>query len=350
MRVLVYTDLQATEGAELCRGQSNVPLQRYRTAKFFIEAEKIARAHSVDAIWDLGDTLDNRSEIPVPTIQVTEAGLRWLMQGKPSTLCYKLIGNHEQQQKALGVHTGALFNPFFCVVPGCAVFDWGKIEKDGPLIIAVAFPYDTKATEEWLRNAIVRGRQVDRNIIILAHIPLIGAKMSSGMATGGLDPACLEGADLALMGHIHKHQEVRPNYWYLGSPFQQDFGEAGDPKYVAILDTQTLKLEFIPLDGFPQYRVGEAANMPSNLDLREDRWKVFVRTREQAQRMYATPWAAEVSEITYLYEETATRDASVGVLASEPSAMVEEYLKSHPNPGLKEDKLLTLGLQLLNGV
>ena len=349
MKVLVYTDLQATEGADLCRTHPGVPLQRYRTARFFIEVEKLARQHKVDAIWDLGDTLDNRSEIPVPTIQVTEAGLRWLMQGKPNTLCYKLIGNHEQQQKALDMHTGALFNPFFHVVPRCAVFDWSKIEKDGPWIIAVAFPYDLEETAQWIRAEIKRGRMEDRNIIILAHIPLIGAKMNSGLATTGLDSACLEGADLALMGHIHRHQEVRPNYYYLGSPFQQDFGEAGDPKYVAILDTQTLALELVKLDGFPQYRVGEASALPDNLDMGEDRWKVFVRNREQAQQIYSRPWAADISEISYLYDEAEARDPETSVMVDDPSALIGEYLKAHPNPTLNSEELLRVGMRMLKG-
>ena len=349
MKVLIYTDLQATEGAELCRTCPGVPLQRYRTALFFLEAEKLARQHRVEAVWDLGDTLDNRSDVPVPTIQVTEAGLRWLMQGKPSALSYKLIGNHEQQQKAAGVHSGALFNPFFHVVPQCAVFDWNQIEKDGPWIIAVAFPYDLKATEEWIREEIRRGRAADRNIIVIAHIPVTGAKMPSGAAANGLDPCCLEGADLALMGHIHHRQEMRPNYWYLGSPFQQDFGEANDQKYIAILDTQTLKVEFITLEGFPQYKIGEASEMPDNLNMGEDRWKIIVRDRLQAQQIYSKPWAADVSEITYLYNETETQDAKTNVLIGEPVVLLEEYLRSHPSPTLDAKKLLAIGTRMLQG-
>jgi hypothetical protein len=348
MKILVYTDVQATEGAERCRARPEVTLQRYRTARFFIELERLARERRVDAVWDLGDTLDNRSEIPVPTIQVVEAGLAWLMRGRGGPLCYKLIGNHEQHQKAAGVHTGALFNPFFRVVPEREVFDWSRVEEDGPWIIAAAFPYDFEDAAAWIRAEVVRGREANRNVIVIGHLPLKGARLPGGPLATGLEADCLEGADFALLGHVHRHQEVRRSYWYVGSPFQQDFGEAGEPKGVALFDTRTLEVEFVDLGGFPQYRVAEAAGLPDELALGEDRWKILVRDRAQAQAIYARPWAPEV-ELTYLYEEAAARDPEANVLVGEPESLVKEYLATHPAAGLDGARLLEMGMGFLRG-
>ena len=346
MKVLIYTDVQACERAERCRQRPEMPLQLHRTARFFSEMERLARERGVDAIWDLGDTLDDRSDISAPTLQVTEAGLRWLMRGLQPATCYKLIGNHEQYEKATHIHTGGLFHPFFRVVPDHAVFDWTSLEEGGPWIVALAFPYDPREAD-WLRDAIDRGKKRGARVVVIGHLPLVGASMPAGRLAAGLDPKCLDGADLALLGHVHRHQRISQNVWYVGSPFQQDFGEAADTKHVALLDTQTLSVEFPSLSGFPRYRVAEATDLPEDFEPGEDRWDVVVRSREQAQAIYSKPWAAHV-ELEYVYKtEEPGSNEEAGDLS--PEALLRDYMARNPTTGLDEARMLELGTKLLCG-
>ncbi|MDD5305672.1 MAG: metallophosphoesterase [Elusimicrobia bacterium] len=342
MKILVYTDVQACERSERCRLRPDVPLQRHRTAVFFAEMERLAREHNVGAVWDLGDTLVDRSEISVPTLQVTEAGLRWLMRGLPPALCYKLIGNHEQYEKATHTHAGGLFHPFFRVVPERAVFDW----YDGPWIVALAFPYDLPAAELWLQEAIKAGQDCGRRVVVIGHAPVRGAGVPSGKLTAGLDPSCLDGADLALLGHVHRHQRIGERSWYVGSPFQQDFGEAADTKHVAILDTDTLAVDFPAMTAFPQYRVADVSAMPDDFDPGEDRWSVVVRSREEAQRLYGKPWAAKV-EIEYVYERNQVRQEESVDLS--PETLVRDYARLNQAPGLDAARLVDLGVSIVRG-
>ena len=72
----------------------------------------------------------------------------------------------------------------------------------------------------------------DRNIILFGHFPVAGSYDNTGTRKLpiGVRRSFLTGATMGLLGHVHRGQVLLPNVHYVGSPFQQDFGEAGDTK------------------------------------------------------------------------------------------------------------------------
>src|SRR5690606_28599986 len=120
-------------------------------------------------------------------------------------------------------------------------------------VVCLPFPAPTDNLEEILTRATEDCEHENR--ILLGHLDVMGATYpSGGQIERGLSQHWFGMFDLCLFGHVHSHQQLAPNAWYVGSPFQQDFTERDQRKFVAILDTATLKLEWVEMTGFPKYR------------------------------------------------------------------------------------------------
>jgi DNA repair exonuclease SbcCD nuclease subunit len=116
-------------------------------------------------------------------------------------------------------------------------------------------PYrkDPEAQLEALKVA-ASGAQVQA---VFAHFGLRGASMNTGKQdVEGLElPWWKEGAGhypLVILGHYHRHQ-WGPDHVYVGSPYQQSFGEAGNT--AGVLQLQGTKWKHVPLDIGPRYWV-----------------------------------------------------------------------------------------------
>jgi len=109
-----------------------------------------------------------------------------------------------------------------------------------------------------------------------------------------------------MLGHVHKPQSIHKNVHYVGSPFQQDWGESGENKRVGIVDVFSVKVEWIPIEGFPQYlsvNVTEFAELCTPET--EDRFKVVLRSQKEAAKFYALPLAHRAEPI-YDFDVTAS--------------------------------------------
>lgn len=326
MRFLVYADVQATEGHERCFSDPAKPLQRKRVEDFYRMVGEIARDEQVDGILDLGDTTDDRSSIPVPTLDSLLGLLDELPCGREHN--FKLIGNHEQFVKSTAIHAGKLFERHFTVIPDREVLRFPTPGR-GFQIAFCSYPADEHALNGWLLNQ-VRGLPPT---LLLGHFQVHGCAMASGTALSGIQTRALGWADLVLLGHVHKPQSVTDKIHYVGSPFQQDFGEAGEEKRVGIVDTGTMAVKWITLDGFPEYRVLSATEFfRHDWAVSEDRLKVVLRTPEETTAFYAHPLSHRYEPV-YSYAVAPDAGASaLAALTSNKDTLMASYLKKRP-PG-----------------
>lgn len=94
---------------------------------------------------------------------------------------------------------------------------------------------------------------------IFAHAEVQGASTNHRhVAPGRVSLAQIQSvARACYVGHYHKRQKLGDRTWYIGSPFEHNFGEMGDPKGIAYLTPHSVDPEFIPLFGMPRHhRVG----------------------------------------------------------------------------------------------
>ena len=345
MRALCYADLQATDGHERSRLNPAKTLQQARVEKFYADLLAIYKQYNCEALWDLGDTTDDRSSVPVPTIDAVIAGLEAFPQ---SDWNLKLIGNHEQYLRNTKVNVGRLFKPFFNVIDGNAAYSCGEVT-----IHCASYPAADEELVAWLqKQARTKGPS-----ILLGHFQVLGCQMNSGQAVTGIDIKLLRFANLTLLGHVHAPQSLGKGIHYVGSPFQQNWGEAGEQKRVGIVDTDSCEVNWIPLRDYPSYRevsVDEFADI--DISTTEDRFKVVITNPDEAQRFYSTPSSGAVEPV-YSYDVAATVESSGTLPAEEGGWGIEDvmrrYMKKTPIQGLasevSEADLLQFGADIMNG-
>jgi hypothetical protein len=341
MRAVIFGDLQGRDGSERLRSNPSVSLQLWRVERCYDALAKIAQDYRCDAIWDLGDTCDDRTGIDYKTLDALSVGMRKVCIGTRAITNFKLIGNHEQHLKNTLVHAGHVFERHFHVVDSVkAVRLHGNVWA-----VMAAFPRDDNETANWIVKTVGALRQGKAKVIFLGHLQLKGCRMASGSSSAGIPMEVLNEVDVGLLGHVHLPQS-HGNVHYVGSPFQQDFGEAGDDKRAAVLDTETLELTWVPLVGFPRYRAVDFAELSSMNDLGEDRVRVALRSPAETEAFYRHPLAGQV-EAVYAYSEQAkAQERQTVATLTNPADMLDSYVKDRPLEGFDQTEILRYGREI----
>jgi hypothetical protein len=348
MKVLVFSDLQADDGSDRLRRAPTWPLQRWRTREFYAWSARLVRERKLDAVWDLGDTTHNRSALAHPVVQTVVRGCTELTAGLSPLLNFKLLGNHEQHLKAQSVHVGDLFRGSFHVVEDFQVFHLPLCGGTPLTVICASFctAEQVAATEARLSAAIERAHKQGARVVVLGHFAVGGSRLSSGSYAEGLSLSCLSEADLVLLGHVHRRQSLAPHVHYIGSPFQQDFGEAGDPtKVVAVVDLEALTVEWVEprtTDGahFPLHRIVTVHEL-AHAARSDDILQVQVRSAAEAELFYASPHAGTVKPV-YAFTEAAT-EPEAQAFALDFDGLTAAYVARTPLPaGASAAEMLAL--------
>jgi hypothetical protein len=349
MRALVFADLQATDGHERCFGDPAKLLQIHRLERFFDLLKEIYERERCDALWDLGDTTDDRTAIPVPVIDLLCERLE-PFTGKWNL---KLVGNHEQFLRSPEINAGKMFRRFFHVVEDCEALTIEKVN-----ILAVSYHDDERVIVDFLRRQRARGLSSG----LLGHFQVIGAQLPGGLSATGVGLRELDFVNFCLLGHVHRPQtlvsgpEGQPVH-YVGSPFEQNWGESGEAKRVGIIDLlpnrQTLR--WVPLSGFPTYaQVGfEEFTRVVRADS-EDRFKVVLRSVEETERFYAHPLADRAEPVyDFVVAAEAAPAADTGEVIHSKQSIMRRYLELNPpqNQGITVgiEQMLAFGEQISTG-
>lgn len=191
------------------------------TTKFAAKSIKVAKRYKPDAIIDLGDTLDRHETIHVnPLTQATE----WLQGLAGLAPTYVLIGNHDRPNN--GKHSSlSTLHPFNALktCPNIIVVDKAiSVNIKGANIVMVPYTPPGNFKEAMTEEKI----DYKSAVVIMAHQEFEGAKMGAIVSTVGdkwstkLPPV--------FSGHIHDYDELQSNLTYVGTPFQQAFGDHSD--------------------------------------------------------------------------------------------------------------------------
>lgn len=343
MRLLVYADLQAHDGDDRCFNQPTTSLQIHRVRKFYADLQRIYDEHKCDGLIDLGDTTDDRSAIPVPVINEVMSGLEPYEGGDFN---FKLIGNHEQFLRDTSVDSGRMYRNIFRVVNQRAV-----LEHENVVYIFASYPDDHAKLAAWLDQ--VGRKYKDKTTVLFGHFQAVGATLNSGQTLLGVPRETVDRFRLTLLGHIHLPQTLGSRIHYVGSPFQQNWGEALQEKRVAILNTDTLACTWITLSGYPRYVEAPLAVFQANFKPEsEDRWKVVLSSHAETETFFTHPYAARAEAVyNYTVNESAPEDESLGARDWSFEASLRHWVATVPPPPgeLPTEELLAIGQQLANG-
>jgi hypothetical protein len=276
MRLLIYADLHLRDGSELCNTIPGQLLQHYRARRFFSDLKKIYTEYQCNALVDLGDTTDDRTSLSLLTLNCLGECLRMLPEGRR----WKLIGNHEQYLRNSEINTRPIYEPWFKVIEKHEI-----VADPGCTLVFASYPANHKDLADWL---FATAKKVSGPKILLGHFEVKGAYVPNGQLLDGVPAEVLADYQYVILGHIHLPQNMDRIY-YVGPPFQQNFGEGSQRNRVAIVDTKTLSLEFVYLKGYPEYKkvsLEEFKKINEQLPT-EDRYKVVLTSQEETNTFFS---------------------------------------------------------------
>lgn len=318
-KFLVYADLQATNGHERCFNNPTKSLQLWRVEKFYEDLHRIYTEFQCDGLWDAGDTMDDRSSIPVPAIDAVFTGLE---RFRTDGFHLKIIGNHEQYLRDSSIDVGKMFTSFFRVSSSLEV-----IEADGVNILLCSFLEDTDRITKFIHFQTRK----KKDSILLGHFQIAGCEMPTGTALMGVPVDGMETVQLGLLGHIHRPQSFGRIH-YVGSPFQQHWGEANEEKRVAIVDTDPIGVTWVPMTGYPMYRTVTLAQFQQLCSPEsEDRFKVILTSPAETEDFFTHPLSNR-AETIYDYDSvlSVSSEAGATVIPRTKQDILREYVRRNP--------------------
>ena len=222
MRLILFSDTQVDFGN----------LQECETALEEVLAS--AAKYKPDAIIHAGDVKEAYSPVDVDTVKFCVRMVRRIRQAGHRFII--LLGNHDRVSQSaesknwLDVLQAAgaeiVTRPRVKIVSGVAV---AFLPYSGvPEGLASASQAVLKATQGYSGPKL-----------LVLHAEIAGSVINAAGRLGkGPTPEELgfDGYDAVFSGHIHKHQQMADNGWYIGSPFCQEWGEADSTKGHLLVD------------------------------------------------------------------------------------------------------------------
>lgn len=228
-RFVVFTDLHVS-GKTIDR------------ALALLDAVRETAKHYQCPVVCLGDFWDQRAALAVRHLDLVQREFeKWGAEG------VKLIivpGNHDQVSLDGAVNAVRIFDGFEHI--SVATEPYIDPEKR-----VAFFPW----REEEGKQAEMFAALPDQGWTVFAHAEVKGALANSGReATGRVTVEEIEAhTRTCFVGHYHKRQKLGAHTWYVGSPFEMNFGERDEPHGIAIVDSENVEPCFLDLPDFPKH-------------------------------------------------------------------------------------------------
>ena len=204
---------------------------KFYTNIFFPKLKELG----ITTIIQLGDVYDDRKNLSLDTIYKSKK--LFFDKLKDITL-YTLVGNHDVFHK----DTNYINSPSLVLREYKNVFVYDKcytLDFMGRKIDIIPWinSENYEETLDFIKHSNSR--------IACGHLEIHGALLFPGHAlTHGTDPNIFSNYTKVLSGHIH-FRSIYQNIHYIGNPYQLNFGDENAMRGFTILDTATLKTNFI---------------------------------------------------------------------------------------------------------
>jgi DNA repair exonuclease SbcCD nuclease subunit len=359
-KIVVFSDLHAH-----CFGPYSTVLEdgtnsRLQDALNVIEkVRQVANDVGADMVLFGGDLFHERRHIVTQAFsKVYEALSMFAVDRMP---LFMIHGNHDQADKAGKFHALSPFGAFATVVdePG-----WVTVQGKNTLVDILAVPY-IEDTNHLLDVVHEKAPDSSNPKIFLGHFGLDGAKLGADFVYSNSNEPVIGNIptgrfDVGFLGHFHLHQQLAPNFWYVGAPMHHNWGDKGQARGLMVYDTETKEAKHVALTNTPQFieltmeefngtwsgsdpSVGDYIRVISDKPWTEDKIeesRLFLKARS-LEVVCSRVQVDEAFEVRLDVEPGASYDE-----------MVTEYVKSGlvDLDGLEEEWLVAVGHKILSEV
>lgn len=337
MRIVLLTDTHFG-----VRGDSHLFLdyqERFFKEVFFPYIDE----HRIAQIIHLGDTFDRRKFINYHTLHKTK-NMYFEEIRKRGLYSNVIIGNHDTFHK-----NSNKINSVELVIAEYQYREYLDPVVSDPQLICD----ETIALVPWIcdenRDRVFDFLKHTKARICLGHFSINGFIMHYGhIEDKGIDKEIFDKFDLTLSGHFH-YKSNQGNIHYLGAPYEMTWGDYGSQKGFHVLDTETLKLEFIPnpFKMFHRLNYVEGMIFPKSDIYKGTYVKVTVSNRKKSKKFdqfLEDLYDLNPFSITVIEQQIITEDDDIDVSeAEDPPKTINNYIDGSVLPyNIKVDKLKNL--------
>lgn len=207
-----------------------------------------------DILIHLGDLFDNRTSIPIITLNKVEKILKTISEILPVHI---MVGNHDLFNKGSNeVNSVRLYS---YISKNISVYEkTTTLEIDNNKLVLMP----------WVEKRLDMIKELKKNPgdYLFCHSDLNGCRMHLNSVAhrnaDKIDVDNFKGYKRAFSGHIHIRQN-NSNFEFIGSLYQMDRNDTGDQKGITVLDLETGKTHFEPNTYSPVFRKFRVTNEES---------------------------------------------------------------------------------------
>ncbi len=243
MKIAITADLHAHDYTTFARtlpDGMNSRLMRCAVALCQISTQCIGK--KIDEFWHLGDLFHARTKIDTAVYDTIYHTINTTMIFNTIRL---LTGTHDLYLKDGSINSLRPFSNKADIHAKPEAFSVPSNLGVG----AIPYMKDHEKIRQHIKDLLKQLERYDHKVLI-SHLGVAGGAMDGGYRSRNelpLENLCPDKWDLVLLGHYHRRQQLADNVWYVGAPIQQDFGDEGNPDGFMVLDTETMKLEEVPI-------------------------------------------------------------------------------------------------------
>ena len=192
------------------------------------------KKRNIDTIFHCGDLFDNRSSLDIKVINEV---LKLFREDLKDFKVYIIVGNHDSVFKnTIEINSVEVLRGYSNVN---VISEPSLIENVG----LVPWIVDKENFESFMKT--------NKPEITLGHFEIFGGKFSGAIDKNKehISPDFFdETTKLVLSGHYHTRSEIKSakcSIHYIGNCYHLDRGDEGEPRGMCILDTETLKIDYV---------------------------------------------------------------------------------------------------------
>lgn len=217
--------------------------------------------NNISIIIDCGDTTDNRKFLELDGIYRMKT--EYYDKLKHCTI-HTIVGNHQTFYKNSNyINTPELILKEYeniTVYPEITTINIDELDID---LIPWINENNFESTQQYINQSTSK--------IAIGHLEITSATMFPGhFVKNGTDPILFEKYSKVLSGHLHFRHQIK-NIYYIGNVCQLNRGDEGAIRGFAVLDTDTLKVEYVnnPYKLFKTIYYNDSINDYNNFDILE---------------------------------------------------------------------------------
>lgn len=327
MRIAITADLHAhnyTQYSGIAESGLNSRLDWILKTLDMITEKCVQRG--VDALALAGDLFHSRKSIDVTVLESVYRRIESI-----DLPVYIVMGNHDISESSNKRASIRIFSKVAKVITKARILTIAG-SKVGIIPWTDSAKAVAKAVDEFNKKGVC---------YVIGHLALRSGVVGTHdfIMEGNIEPSVFRKFKWTALGHYHKHQELKHEIYYVGSPLQHTWGDSEDEKGFMIFGGA--QPEFVPLPDTPRF-----IKVLSNEDAEGVREIDYVRVKGKREIVDSITLPPSIRKVEVI-EKDSEFQPRLDFDETSVKSIVKTYCKAFPQDVVDEEFLIKVGVDYL---